>query len=100
MEREGGARGACCFWSKTAGHSAWCGKVGSPVTHHEMGKCVERGFKNFSLKLNAASHNSNRYPDTDGFLEHSPSGGSLYYKVSALQKIIPIFRGPSLYIHS
>ena len=33
-----------------------------------------------SLKLNASSHNTTSWlTDTDGSLEHSPSGGSLYY---------------------
>ena len=42
-----------------------------------------------SLKLNAASHNnSSWYTDTDGFLELPSSGGSLYYKGPALQKVI------------
>ena len=31
--------------------------------------------------------------DTDGFLEHSPSGGSLCYKGPALQKIILVLGG-------
>ena len=54
--------------------------------------------KNNSLKPNAASHNASWYTDTDGFPEHSPSGGSLYYKGPALQKIIPFYLGPTLYI--
>ena len=42
-----------------------------------------------SLKPNAASHyNTSWYTDTDGFLEHLPSGESLYYKGPTLQKII------------
>ena len=53
-------------------------------------------FKKYSLKLNKASHdNASWHTDTDGFLEHSPSGGSLYYKEPAIQKIIPILGGPS-----
>ena len=57
-----------------------------------MGKHVESSKK--SLKPNAASHNNaSWYTNTDGFLEHSPSRGSLYYKGSALQKVIPIFWG-------
>ena len=49
-----------------------------------------------SLKLNAstASHNNaSWYTNTDGFLEHSPSGGEythLYYKGPTIQKIIPV----------
>ena len=39
----------------------------------------------------AASHNNaSWYTDTDGFLEHLPCGGSLYYKGPALQKLIPV----------
>ena len=59
-----------------------------------MGKCVERVFKKNSLKPNTASHNSASWcTDTDGFLEHSPSGGSLYlyYKGPAGQEVIPVF---------
>ena len=50
-----------------------------------------------SLKLNTASQNrASWYTDTDGFLEHSPRGGSLYYKGPTLQKIIPVFEGSLL----
>ena len=60
-----------------------------------MGKQVERAFKKNSPKPNTASHNnSSWYTDTDGFLEHSPSEGVLYYKGPALQKIILDFLGP------
>ena len=38
-----------------------------------------------------------RYTDTDGFLEHSPSQGSLYYKRPTIQKII-FWGGPPSYI--
>ena len=51
-----------------------------------------------TLKPNLASHNTiSWYTDTDGFLEYSPSGGSLYYKGPNLQKIIPVFYGSPLY---
>ena len=61
-----------------------------------MAKCDERVFKKNSQKPNAASHNkANLYTHTSGFLEHSLSGGSLYYKGPALQKIIPgLFGSP------
>ena len=46
-----------------------------------MSKCMEGVSKKNSLKQNAASHNNaSWYSDTGGFLEHSPSRGSLYYK--------------------
>ena len=44
------------------------------------------------MKPNTASYNnSSWHTDTDGFLEHSPSGGSLWYKGPDLQEIIPGF---------
>ena len=68
--------------------------AGTFINHHEIGKHVERVFKKNSLKLNAASHNNASWcTDTDGFLEHSPSGGSLYYKGPTLQRIILGFGG-------
>ena len=78
---------ACHFGLKTAEHS--------------IGKCIERVFQKNSLKLNAASHNNTSwYTGTDGFLEHSPSGGSLYYKAPALQKVILVLGGSSLHIRT
>ena len=63
--------GSCCFCSKTAEHSEQCGQV----HYHEMGKHIERGFKNNSLKPNTASqNNSSCSTDTDGFLGHLPYG--------------------------
>ena len=89
VNREGGAWGSCQFWSKTAEYSVQCGQVCLQTTHHEMGKCTERVFKQNSLKLNATSHNNGScYTYTDGFLEHPPSRGSLQYEGPALQKII------------
>ena len=53
-----------------------------------MGKHWETLQKELT-KPNAASHNTtSRYTDTDGFLEHSPSGESPYNKGPTLQKII------------
>ena len=42
-----------------------------------------------SKKFTASHNNTSWYTDTDGFLEHSSSGGNLYYKGLTLQKIIP-----------
>ena len=73
--------GVIPFLVKTAEHSVWCGQVHALVTHHAMGQHVERISKKNSLKPNVASHNNaSWYTDTDGFLEHTPSGGCLYYK--------------------
>ena len=53
-----------------------------------MGKDVKRVFKKMSLKPNSDSQdNASWYTDdTDGILEHSPSGGSLSYKGPALPR--------------
>ena len=94
VNTEDGSQGSCCFGSKTAEHSAQCGQVGLSITHQEMGKHTESLQKGNSLKPNTASHiNTSWYTDTYGFLENSPSGGSLYFKGPTLQKIIPVLGG-------
>ena len=72
-------------------------------TQRSVGRCAHKShvmkwanglrvFKKNSLKLNAASHSTaSWYADTDGFLEHPPSKGSLCYKGPTLQKIVPGF---------
>ena len=58
----------------------------SPIM--KWANALKESSKN-SLMLNTASHNNASWcTDTDGFLEYSPSRGSLYYKGPALQKII------------
>ena len=70
-------------------------------TQHGVGRCTGKPLvmkwanvlKEYSkeslLKANTASHNNaSCYTATDGFLEHSPSAGSLSYKEPALQKMI------------
>ena len=50
---------------------------------------LKESSKKISLNPNTASHNNiSWYIDTDGFLEHSPREGCLYYKGPALRKII------------
>ena len=62
----------------------------SPIM--KWANALKKSSKKNSLKPNPVSHNTtSRYTDTDGFLEHSSSGGSLYYKGPTLQKIIPDF---------
>ena len=91
--------GVMPFWgSKTAEHSAGVGRC---TCKSSIMKWVNtlKVFKKNSLKPNTTSHNNARwYTDTDGFLEHSPSRGSLYYKGPTLQKIIPGFFGSPLII--
>ena len=80
-EWRGWAQGSCRLWSGNAGHSAWCGQLCSSITHHAMGKHAERVFKKNSLNPNTASHNNaSWHTDAEGFLERSPTGGSLSYK--------------------
>ena len=87
VNREGMGKRVMLFLVKNFGTLS--GQVCSQITHHEMGKHIERVFQKDSLKLNAASRNNTSWStDTDGFLEHSPSRGSLYYKRPSLQKII------------
>ena len=75
------------FWSKTAEHSAWVGRNAGKSAIVKWANTLS--LQKISLRLNAASHSNVRwYRDTDGFLEHSPSGASLYYKGLTLQKII------------
>ena len=95
---------------KSLGEIWWIGRVGHRVMLFLVKKCwalravwagalVEypswngqtqwKSLQKNSLKLNTASHNNTSwYTDTDGFLEHSPSQGSLYYKAPSIQKII------------
>ena len=95
MNREDGALASChCFGQKLP--NIQCGVVRHMRKSPSMkwANVLKESSKENSLKLNGASHNNTKwYTDTDGFLEHSPSGGSLYYKGPALQKIIPGFFG-------
>ena len=93
VNREGGARGSSCFWSETTEHcSVGRGARESPIM--KWANALTESSKNIPLKPSAASHTTTNWcTDTDGFLEHSPSSGSLYYKGPALQKIILGFFG-------
>ena len=56
-------------------------------------------LKKKSLKPNTASHTTTSwYTDTDGFLEHSPSGEGLY-KGPIFQKIILFWGSPLRYVY-
>ena len=88
-------------------------------TQHDVGRCARKlpimkranalkGSSEKSLKPKAASHNNASWcTDTDGSLEHSPSGGSLCYKGPTFQKRILGFLelpliypgGKKVYIH-
>ena len=86
------------FWSKLM--NTQCG-VGGYTYKSPIINCanVLRLQKN-SLKLNAASHNNASWnTDPEGFLEHSLSEGSLYYKGPAhLPEDNSVFWGvPRLY---
>ena len=67
-----------------------CTSKSSIMKWANTGKSLQKN----SLKPDTASHNSACWcTDTDGFLEHSPSGRSLYYNGPTLQKIILGFWG-------
>ena len=89
------------FLVKTAELSGQGGQVRSSVTIMKWANAFRVFKKKNSPKPNAAScNNVSRYTDSNGFLEHSPSRESLYYKGSALQNIIPGFLGSNSYIIS
>ena len=93
VNREDGTRESCSFLVKNCWTLSlvWAGPL---INHPSWNGQMHWVFKENSLKPNTASHNNaSWYTDTDGFLEHSPSGGSLYYKGPTLQKIITVFGG-------
>ena len=65
-----------------------------------MGKHIGKVFKKNSKKPKPAyPNNASCYTATDGFLEHSLSAESLYYKEPTIQKIILGFWGlPQIYV--
>ena len=79
VNREGGARGSWCFWSKPTQHSAQYGQVhhNSPIMKWANALSLQKKFTEAECSL---SQQRQLVTDTDGLLEHSPSGGSLYYK--------------------
>ena len=61
---------------------------------------LKESSKTNSLKPNSASHNNaNWYTNTDGFLEHSPSGGSLYSRGLPFRRQCQFSRGFPLIYH-
>ena len=69
-------------------------RIGVLINHPSWNGQMYWVFKTNSLKPKAASHNnSSWYTDRDKFLEHSASGGSLYWKGPAFQKVILFFFG-------
>ena len=95
VNREGGAWGSRCFWSKTAQHRCACK---SSIV--KWASALKEFFKklNFAEPNTACHNNASWYTDPDGFPEHSPSEGSLSYKGPALQSIILAFWGFPLYM--
>ena len=96
--------GVCHFWSVFDQKNCWTLSMvwaGAHINHSSWnGQTCWKSLQKNSLKPNAASHkNASWFADKDGFLEHSPSRGSLYYKIPACQKIFLFFLGgvPLLY---
>ena len=69
----------------------WAGVL---VNHRSQnGQTHLKSLQKNSPKLNAAAHNNaNRYTDTDGFLEHSPSKAACTTRGPPCRRIIPFFR--------
>ena len=85
--------GVMLFLVKNCGkrNAVWAGvHVNHPSWH---GQRRWKSLQKNSLPPNTAFHNTSWYTDTDGFLEHSPSRGSLYYKGPTHHKITPISFG-------
>ena len=82
-----GLRGHDIFGQKLWTLSAvWAGVL---VNHPSWnGQMHWKSLQKNSLRPNAASQNTSWYTDPDGFPEHSPNMGNLYYKGLILQKII------------
>ena len=92
-----GREGHVIFGRKLVNSQCQRGQACLSITHHEWANMLS--LQKSSLKSNIASHNTTSWhTDTDGFLERSPTGGNLYYKGPALQKIIlclfSFFRSP------
>ena len=80
-------------------HSVGRGPPKSPII--KWVNTLKESSKKFLLKPDTASHNNaSWYTDTDGFLEYSPSEGSLYYKGPTLQRITLFFECPPSYTFS
>ena len=66
-------------------------------TLRDVGRCACKSsivkWANVLKQSSKKKIHTSWYTDTDGFLEHSPSGGGLNYKGPALQKTIPGFLG-------
>ena len=106
----------------TRGKIRWIGRVGHQESCHFRSKTAQHLNTQCLLVCAGALRNSpimkwakalkesskktcwgRRQPlttdaDTDGFLEHSPSGGSLYCKGPVLHEIIQVFGGPPSHI--
>ena len=91
VKREGRAQAPWHLYQKLLNTKCSMSRC-AQITNHEMRNILTPQKKKKSLKPNAASHNNaSWYTDTDGFLEHSPSRGSLYYNRPSLQKIFRVF---------
>ena len=91
-----GHGGHAVFGQKLLNIQSGVGRYACKSPIMKWANLLKESSKKISLKLNAAFHNyTSWYMDTDGFLEDSPRGRSLYYKGPAVQKVIPVFWGGS-----
>ena len=83
-----GHRGHAVFGPKLLNTQCSVGRRTHKSPIMKWANALKESSKKFTEAESASHNNASSYTDTDGFLEHSPSKESLYYKGSALQKII------------
>ena len=91
-------RGRAVFCQKLLNTQWGVGRCARKSPIMKWARALKESPKPISLKLNTASHNASWSADTDEFLEHTTSGGSLCCNGPTLQKIILIFWGSPLYM--
>ena len=88
VNREGGAWGPCGLGQKLLNTQCSVGRCAPESPTMKWANTLEKSFKKCKEAKCSLSQQCQLVYCTDGFLEHPPSGGSLYYKGPTLQKII------------
>ena len=91
VNREGGVPGSCWF-----GSNCWMLSVDRKSSTMKWANTLKEASKEIHWHCTQSLSHVSWCTDTEGTLEHSPSGRSLYYKGPALQKIILGYFGSPL----
>ena len=91
VNREGGVPGSCWF-----GSNCWMLSVDRKSSTMKWANTLKEASKEIHWHCTQSLSQVSWCTDTEGTLEHSPSGRSLYYKGPALQKIILGYFGSPL----